>query len=81
MTAAITIFAASLEEEVRTNNQTATVIVGIGLLYLLINGFVAGYGHGKGYPFFPLFVASLFLGFPLVLLVITIAAGPSTPRY
>jgi Na+/H+ antiporter NhaC len=33
------------------------------------------YGWQKGYPFFPLFVASTFLGFPVVLLVVAVAAG------
>lgn len=40
----------------------------------------AVYGRDKRYPFFPLFVASLFVGFPVVLLVITIAVGPKQPK-
>jgi len=52
----------------------AVIIIGI-IIYLAINFMVATYGRDRGYPFFPLFVASWFLGFPLVLLVITIAAG------
>src|ERR1017187_2290338 len=35
---------------------------------------VAFYGQGRGDPFFPLFVSALFLSFPVVLLVVTIAA-------
>jgi hypothetical protein len=59
-------------------STNARIEIGIGagvLIYVIINALVAGYGRTKGYPFFPLFVASLFIGFPVVLLVVTIAAG------
>lgn len=58
------------------NARYAIVAGGVALIYLLVNAIVAGYGSGKGYAFFPLFVASVFVGFPIVLLVVTIAAGP-----
>ncbi len=64
--------------ELSTNGR---VEVGIGaaiLIYVVINAAAALYGQGKGYPFFPLFVAGLFLppfGFAIVLLVVAIAAG------
>jgi hypothetical protein len=52
------------------------------VLWLALAAMVAGYAHGKGYPFFPLFVCSLLPvpGWPLVLFVVTIAAGPRPPR-
>lgn len=34
------------------------------------------YGRDLGYPFFPLFISAVFLGFPIVLLAVTIGAGP-----
>lgn len=40
-----------------------------------IDVLVAFYGRDKGYPFFPTFVSSYFLGFPLVLFVVTIVAA------
>ncbi len=38
------------------------------------------YGTGRGFRFWPLFIAAVFLGFPLVLLGITLAAGPDSER-
>lgn len=52
------------------------------LLWLAIATMVAGYGRGKGFPFFPLFVSAIFLGpvgWALVLLGIVLAAGPRPP--
>lgn len=50
------------------------VWVGLGLLvWLVLSACVALYGSSRGYPFFPLFVCGIFLGFPLVLLVVTVA--------
>lgn len=49
-----------------------------GLVWLVLCVAVAAYGNGKGYPFFPLFISGVFLGpigWPLVLLAVTIAAG------
>ena len=43
-----------------------------------IDVLVAFYGRDKGYPFFPIFVSSWFLGFPLVLLIVTIVAARKT---
>jgi hypothetical protein len=56
--------------------RDAIIVGGVAVIFLLVNAAVASYGSDRGYPFFPLFVASLFMGFPLVLLVVTIAAGP-----
>jgi hypothetical protein len=73
--------------ETSDGGRTLAIIGGSVLVYLVINAIVAGYGRGKGYPFLPLFISSVFLGFPVVLLVVTIAAGrrprsglPERPR-
>jgi hypothetical protein len=48
---------------------------GIGA-WIVMAGLTALYGWQWGYPFFPIFLAALFPpGFPVVLLVITIAVG------
>jgi len=45
-------------------NTRAAIIVGGGVLvYAILNALVAGYGNTRGYPFFPLFVASLLSDF------------------
>lgn len=52
----------------------------LGLIWLVACAAVANYGNGKGYPFLPLFIAAVFLGpigWPLVLLAVTIGAGRS----
>jgi hypothetical protein len=74
MTSVINAYAVPLAA-LSTEDRTLVAIGGAALVYLIVNAVVAGYGQGKGYPFFPLFVASTFIGFPLVLLVVTIAAG------
>lgn len=45
------------------------------VIWLLLAYAVAQYGENKGFAFAPLFIATLFLGFPLVLLGIALAAG------
>lgn len=50
------------------------IVVGV-VIWLVLALMVAAYGGGFGYPFFPLFVSAVFLGFPLVLLAVTIAAA------
>jgi hypothetical protein len=65
---------------ISVERSVLAVAVGGVVLYLMFNAFTAGYGRSKGYPFFPLFVSSLFMGFPLVLLVVTIAAGSRARR-
>ena len=63
-----------------TTQQLALILGGLALVYVASSAMVAFYGRQSGYPFFPLFVAAIFLGFPVVLLVITIAAGPVQAR-
>jgi hypothetical protein len=48
------------------------------LIWLALPVLVALYGQSRGYPFFPLFVSGLVpgLGWALVLLAVTLAAGP-----
>ena len=60
-----------------TTTARIEIIVGAGLvLWQALAAMAAGYGRGKSYPFFPLFVAAVFLGFPIVLLAVAIGAGP-----
>jgi hypothetical protein len=43
-------------------------------LYATLAAMAALYGYSHGYPFFPLLVAAIFLGFPLVTLLVAIAS-------
>jgi hypothetical protein len=60
-----------------TSQVGKDVIVGIAV-WLVICGGAAVYGHGKGYPLFPLFLGAVLLG-PFgpgaVLLLVAIGAG------
>jgi hypothetical protein len=54
------------------------IVIAAGLAIILIaDALVASYGRDRGYPFVPLFISAIFLGFPLVLLAIVIGAGPT----
>ena len=46
------------------------------VVWIVLAGAVAEYGHGRGFPWWPLFLCGLFLSWPLVLLAVTIGAGP-----
>lgn len=46
----------------------------VAAAWVMLATMTANYGANRGFDFAPLFVCSLFLGFPLVLLAITIAA-------
>jgi hypothetical protein len=48
----------------------------VGSIYLLFSFLVALYGRSRRYPVAPLLISALFLSPPVVLLVVTIAAGP-----
>lgn len=63
-----------------TSSGIAVVILAGALIWFASALAVAGYGQSRGYPFLPLFVTGLFpgLGWPLVLLAVTLAAGPHT---
>lgn len=50
------------------------LIVALAAVWVILNAATAFYGKAFGYPFFPLFVAGLVLGFPVVLLVVAIAS-------
>lgn len=61
------------------------ILIGAAVtIWLVAALLVADYGHGKGFAFWPLFIAALFLGFPLVLLGVTLASGgnltPAKPQ-
>lgn len=45
------------------------------ILWLLLAAAVAEHGRSKGYAWFPLFICGVFLGWPLVLLGVTLASG------
>ena len=45
-------------------------------IWLLLSGAVANYGRRWGYPWLPVFLCALFVGWPVVLLVVTVANGP-----
>lgn len=62
-----------------TAGSVGIAILGGLVLWTTQAALVADYGHGKGYPFFPLFLSAWFLGFPLVLLAVVIGAGPVNP--
>jgi hypothetical protein len=66
-----------------TTKQIDATIVGAVALWLALSVAVALYGNARGYPFFPLFICAAFLGpfgWVIVLLVVTIAAGPRVQR-
>lgn len=58
-----------------SSSAVTSVLVVAAVAWLTANLLVASYGRDKGYPFFPIFVSAWFLGFPLVLLVVTIVAA------
>ena len=62
-----------------TGARIAIISGGALLVWLVLAVLVADYGRGKGFPFFPLFISAVFLGpvgWALVLLAVTIGAGP-----
>lgn len=66
-----------------TSQQVGLIVVGSVAAELLLSILVALYGRWRGYPFFPLLVCAFFLGpvgWVVVLLVVTIAAGPRRGR-
>jgi hypothetical protein len=67
-----------LTAAITLDQATGWYIVLAIVAYVVLVTMVASYGNGLGYPFFPLFVCTLLLpfGVPIVLLVVTIGAGP-----
>lgn len=67
-----------------TTTARIEIISGAAILvWLVLAVVVADYGRGKGYPFFPLFVSAVFLGpvgWAIVLLAVTVGAGPGGDR-
>lgn len=59
-----------------TAGRVGLIVAGGLVLWLGSAAMVAEYGRGRGYGWWPLFVSALFLGFPLVLLAVTIGSGP-----
>ena len=59
-------------------SSVAQVVIGIAFVYLVLNVAVADYGRSHGYPFLPLLIAGLFIGFPFVLLAVAIASRHRT---
>ena len=59
------------------------LVIGVivaSLAWILAAGLTANYGLQRGYGWWPGFLCSLVLGFAVVLLVITVAAGPRDVR-
>jgi hypothetical protein len=56
------------------------ILVGAVVVWLGLSAIVADYGRGRGFPFFPLFVCGVFLGWPLVLLAVTVAGRSGVKR-
>jgi hypothetical protein len=54
--------------------EVAFVIIGLNVVS---SAAVAAYGAGKGFPFVPVLIGSLFIGFPIVLLAV--ALMPARP--
>jgi hypothetical protein len=48
------------------------IALGVFLLNIAIAMAVANYGPSKGFPFAPVLIAALFIGFPLVLLAVAL---------
>jgi hypothetical protein len=53
----------------------AGVLAGIAVVWIAVSVVGALYPWSKGYPFLPMFIAALFLGFPIVVFVVAIAVG------
>ncbi len=62
--------------------QTGPPVLTIFIILLVVNVAasiaVASYGARKGFPFAPVLIASVFVGFPLVLLVIAVMPPRTT---
>jgi hypothetical protein len=66
----MTIFALS------TASRIDLILAGAAVVWTGLAAMAASHGYRKGYPLWPLFISGFFLGFPLVLLAVTIGAGP-----
>lgn len=55
------------------------VAAGIVLLSVLASVWTAKYASRKGFPFAPILVASLFVSFPVVLLIVALAPSRQPP--
>lgn len=51
------------------------LVVGVAV-WIVLAVVVASYGEGRGYPFAPLLICGLVLGWALVLLAVVIGTGP-----
>jgi hypothetical protein len=68
----------SVHAAVLSSSGIVEVVAAGVLIWLALAAMVALYGQSRGYPFFPLFLSGLVpgLGWALVLLTVTLAAGP-----
>jgi hypothetical protein len=55
------------------------LVAGIALLSILACLWTAKYASRKGFPFVPILVASLFVSFPIVLLIVALAPSRQPP--
>ena len=62
-----------------STNQIRSIAIAAALVWVGLAIAVAAYGYSRGYPAFPLFLASLFpvVGWATVLFVVTMVAGPT----
>lgn len=65
---------------VHVSSTLGTVLVLIAILWFAMDVIVTSYGFRKGFSSLPLFICCLALGWPLVLLAVTIASGLQQPR-
>lgn len=63
-----------------TAGRVGVIIAAVVAIMLIGDLLVASYGRDKGYPFVPLCISAIFLGFPRVLLAIVIGAGATRQR-
>jgi hypothetical protein len=55
------------------DSMSPTVLIAIAVIWVAQAGCVALYASAKRYPWLPVFLASLFLGFPLPVLLLALA--------
>ena len=59
-----------------TTGDRLLILAGVAVIAWLFQALLVGnYGDARGFRFWPLFLSALFIGFPLVLLAVTIGRG------
>ena len=61
-------------------SSTLGTFIAAALAFHLVTCLItAGYGRDRGHPFFPVFLAALFIGFPIPLLAVAVTRGTLLP--